>query len=406
MTKKILFISGSVGLGHVFRDLEIAKELRNQIHDIEIIWLAGEPALSFLIEHEETIHPENNRWTADTDMLENMSKVNAEKGKTFNTNAIKYLIKCRNNWKSNVNLFDEIMKKESYDLVVGDETYELSLALRNKIKITPTFVMIFDFIGIEAMSNNPIEKLIAYKLNYEWVQENKKVPKRVINSIFIGEPEDVPDKRFGFLMPNRRTSTIKRANFVGYILQFDPKSYENKCEIRKKQELSSHPLIVCSVGGTSIGLPILELCCQTFPLIKNKIPGVKMILVAGPRISAGNLKVPEGVIVKEYLPNLYEYFAASDLAIVQAGSSTTLELVALKKPFIYFPVEGHFEQQLHVAPRLERFNAGFKMQYSKTTPEMLAEKIISNIGAKINYPSIPLDGAKKTVKVLRQIIEG
>lgn len=406
MTRNILFISGSFGLGHVIRDLEIANELRNQIPDTKIFWIAGEPALSFLIEHGETIHPKNNGWIADTDLLENISKRSAEKGKVFHANAIKYLIKCRNNWKSNVNLFDEIMKKESYDLVVGDETYELSLALRNKITITPTFVIIFDFIGADAISNNPVEKLIVYKMNYEWVQENKKVPKRVITSIFIGEPEDVPDKRFGFLLPNRRASTIKRGNFVGYILHFDPKNYEEKYEIRKKPELDSHPLIVCSVGGTSIGLPLLELCCKTFPLIKNKIPGVKMILVAGPRISSGYLKVPEGVIVKEYLPDLYEYFAACDLAVVQAGSSTTLELVALKKPFIYFPVEGHFEQQLHVVPRLERFKAGVKMQYSKTTPEMLAEKIIANIGLKVNYPSIPLDGAKNTVKVLRQIIEG
>jgi predicted glycosyltransferase len=50
MTKKILFISSSVGLGHVVRDLEIAKELRNQIPDSEIIWLAGEPVRN-CIEH-------------------------------------------------------------------------------------------------------------------------------------------------------------------------------------------------------------------------------------------------------------------------------------------------------------------------------------------------------------------
>ena len=129
-----------------------------------------------------------------------------------------------------------------------------------------------------------------------------------------------------------------------------------------------------------------------------------MILVAGPRISSNDLNTSEGIILKEYVPQLYEYLAACDLAIVQGGSTTTLELVALKKPFIYFPVEGHFEQQLHVAPRLERFNAGLKMQFSKTTPAILAEKIISNIHKQVNYPSIPFDGAKNTVKILREII--
>ena len=79
MSKKILFISGSFGLGHVIRDLEIAKELRNQIPDTKIFWIAGEPALSFLIEQGETIHAKNNRWTADTDVLENISNRDAKK---------------------------------------------------------------------------------------------------------------------------------------------------------------------------------------------------------------------------------------------------------------------------------------------------------------------------------------
>jgi UDP-N-acetylglucosamine:LPS N-acetylglucosamine transferase len=131
-----------------------------------------------------------------------------------------------------------------------------------------------------------------------------------------------------------------------------------------------------------------------------------MVLVAGPRISTESLKRTKGLVVKEYVPDLYQHFAASDLAIVQGGSTTTLELTALNHPFIYFPIEGHAEQQLHVAPRLERFNAGIKMQFSKTTPEMLAEKVISNLGKKVNYPHIPLDGAKNTVRIIKQILVG
>jgi UDP:flavonoid glycosyltransferase YjiC (YdhE family) len=39
--KKILFISGSVGLGHVSRDLAIAAELRRISPDVEVSWLAA-----------------------------------------------------------------------------------------------------------------------------------------------------------------------------------------------------------------------------------------------------------------------------------------------------------------------------------------------------------------------------
>ena len=48
--KRILFISGSLGLGHITRDLAFANEIRRQLKDVEIHWLAAEPPLSVLAE--------------------------------------------------------------------------------------------------------------------------------------------------------------------------------------------------------------------------------------------------------------------------------------------------------------------------------------------------------------------
>ena len=47
--------------------------------------------------------------------------------------------------------------------------------------------------------------------------------------------------------------------------------------------------------------------------------------------------------VRGYVPNLYQHFAACDLAVVQGWGTTTLELTALSRPFLYFPREQHFE---------------------------------------------------------------
>ncbi|MFX0062539.1 MAG: glycosyltransferase [Candidatus Hermodarchaeota archaeon] len=62
-----------------------------------------------------------------------------------------------------------------------------------------------------------------------------------------------------------------------------------------------------------------------------------------------------------YVPNLYEHFAASDLVITQGGGTATLELTALKRPFIYFPIQEQFEQRIHIAERLVYHQAGVKM---------------------------------------------
>lgn len=407
MRKKNLFISGSVGLGHVVRDLVIAKELRNQIPEADIFWLASHPASSVLKEAGETLVPEAEKWAQESEGLENLNKECAEKGKVYNVNLAKYLFKAREAWSSNVKIFKQLIDREQFDIVIGDEAYEIAIALRdNIIKIKPTFVMIYDFIGLDTMTKNPLEKLIAYKTNKGWVRGHAKVPNSVITRIFIGELEDIPDKRFGFLLPNRRESIRGKYNFVGYILPFNPKEYTEKQKIRETLGYGEEPLVICATGGTKIGQPLLNLCAESFELIKDKIPELCMVLVAGPRISTELLKRTKNLVVKEYVPNLYQHFAASDLAIVQGGSTTTLELSALNRPFIYFPIEGHAEQQLHVAPRLERFNAGIKMQFSKTTPEMLAEKVISNIGKKVSYPSIPIDGAQNTVRIIKQILAG
>ncbi len=404
--KKILFISGSVGLGHVFRDLEIAHELRSQNPDIELHWLASEPASSVLSDSGEILHPLASKWAAQTNIMENLNLKSSRKGSPHMLNLAILLYEVRHAWNSNVKLLNEILNEENYDLVVGDEAYEIAIAVRDKvISLKQTFIMMYDFIGVDPITLNPLERLVAYKTNYGWAKGIKKAPDNVITRIFIGELEDVPNKRFGFLLPNRIENVRNNYNFVGYILPFDPAKYSDKSEIRRKMNYGNEPLIVCSVGGTSIGLPLLQLCCDAYQLMKDKIPKLKMVLAAGPRISPDRLKVPEGAEVHSYLAKLYEHFAACDLAIVQGGSTTTIELTALKVPFIYFPVERHCEQNLHVAPRLERLKAGVKMLYSGTTADLLAEKALSNIGKETNYGTVRTDGSKNTARIILNVLE-
>jgi UDP:flavonoid glycosyltransferase YjiC (YdhE family) len=100
---------------------------------------------------------------------------------------------------------------------------------------------------------------------------------------------------------------------------------------------------------------------------------------------------------------LYEHFAVCDLAIIQGGATSAVELAALKKPFIYFPLEKHFEQA-NVARILNERKIGVEMHYSKTTPEMLAEKITELTGTKVNYPDLPVNGAQKAAELISTLL--
>ena len=74
-----------------------------------------------------------------------------------------------------------------------------------------------------------------------------------------------------------------------------------------------------------------------------------------PRVAA---RSADGLEVRAYVHELYRHLAACDLAVVQGGLTTTMELTANRRPFLYFPLRHHFEQNFHVRHRLERYGAG------------------------------------------------
>jgi len=393
---RILFISGSLGLGHIIRDIEIAKELRKKNPDLHIDWIAAPPASTKLVEIGENLLPESKHYANENIIAESMSKNNQ-------LNLAHYIYNSQKAWEANVELFQTITNKTKYDLVIGDETYELFAGITTdpRIKNTP-FVMIFDFIGMDSTTTDPFEKIICYFFNYRWSKHHYH--NHMDLSLFIGEPMDVPDKSFGFLLPNRRSYAEKRMDFVGYIIPFNPEEYLDTDEMKKKLGYSQDPLVICTVGGTNIGKELLELCSESYSILRSEVKGIQMVVVAGPRIDKDALKVEPGITVHGYVQDLFMHIAAADVVITQGGGGTTLEVAALRKPFIYFPIEGHFEQEVHVAGRLERHGVGVRMKYSETTPEHLAIQTKSLIGMKPKC-SLPINGAEKAADLINNLLQ-
>lgn len=267
------------------------------------------------------------------------------------------------------------------------------------------FVMIFDFVGLDAMTKNPIERFGVYYYNRVWSRDYRLKRKPVYDlALFVGEEEDIPDKSFGLLLPNRREFAKAMYTFAGYIFPFEATQYYNKQQVRKKLGYGTEPLLICSSGGTAIGKELMELCGRAYLIAKEKIPDLRIILAAGPRLQSESLDLPDGIEVKGFIPRLYEHFAACDIAIVQGGATSTLELTALQKPFIYFPIEGHCEQE-NVSIMLKRHEAGIRLNFSQTTPEQLAERIIENIAKEIHYSDIPCNGAKISAEAITDLLK-
>jgi len=396
--KKVLFISGSLGLGHVLRDLTIARELRRRDSEVEISWLAAHPANAVLEEAGENLLPEAGQYANENIPAE-------ESAGRYQLNLLKYLTKAGKEWAQNVELFKQVTSKDSYGLVIGDETYEIFVALMDHPDLLQApFAAIYDFIGNDATSGNLLERFGTYMWCRVWAKSGKLFTCRKSLGLFVGELEDVPDRSLGFRLPNRRELARTHLNFTGYVLPFDPADFTDREAIRSRLGYDEAPLIICTIGGTAVGKDLLDLCGRAFPIIKEGIPDLHMVMVCGPRLDPQSLHVPDGIEVKGYVPALHEHLAACDLAITQGGGTTTLELTALQRPFLFFPLERHFEQEIHVAERLARHRAGVRMQFSQTTPESLAEVVVANIGQEVDYASISTDGAQKAAELINQFL--
>jgi len=353
----------------------------------DIEWIAGSPASEVLAAAGERFAPEQVKYRGETDLAEGV----ARNGRLSLT---AYVFRALVAWFHNARLIGRVASKGQFDVIVGNETYEIPVTNFLGIHVLPPipFVMMYDFWGLEVTSGNLLEQLGAWTLNLVWSQEWRVTARGRNAAVFFGEIADVPNRPFGFLLPNRRRSAENHVEFVGYPLPFDTKNIPHKEVLRRELGYGSGPLVICTVGGTSIGRDLLELCGRSFPLVASRVPDLHFVLVAGPRIDKESLDVPQGIDCRGMVPQLWRHLAACDLAVVQGGGTTTLELEALRVPFFFFPIEHHSEQEKSVAGRLARHGAGIRMRVLSTSPQQLADAIVANLGVNVSYPEIPSDG--------------
>ncbi len=193
--------------------------------------------------------------------------------------------------------------------------------------------------------------------------------------------------------------------FTDYVLPFDPAELADTAAIRRELGLDpDRPLIVGSVGGSGVGVNLLERIGRAFALLRAEVPEAQLLLVCGPRIAENSITPVEGMQVRGYVHDLFRTLACCDLAVVQGGLTTTMELIATRRPFIYVPLEDHFEQNHHVAHRLAGYGAPPPTPYVDTTPERLAAQMLERLGRPVSYAPVATDGAARAAGLIAPLL--
>jgi pimeloyl-ACP methyl ester carboxylesterase/predicted glycosyltransferase len=164
------------------------------------------------------------------------------------------------------------------------------------------------------------------------------------------------------------------------------------------------PVVVVTVGGSGVGETLLRTVLDAFPRARKEVDGLRMLVVCGPRIDARDLPRHDGVDLRGYVDDLPAHLLACDAAVVQGGLTTTMELVACRRPFVYVPLAEHFEQQRHVRHRLDRYRAGRCLDPASLDPEVVADALADQLRTPVDYLPVATDGAERAAAVLADLL--
>lgn len=398
--KRALYLSSPIGLGHGRRDIAIAQELRKLCPDIRVDWLAQDPVTQLLGANGETIHPASA-------LLANESRHIEEEAGEHDLHAFQALRRMDEILIANFMVFQEVLEQQHYDLVIADEAWDVDHYWHEHPELKQTQLAWFtDFVGFIPMPQGGAhEAYLTADYNAEMINHIERSPHLRDRAIFVGCPDDIVDGTFGADLPTIRDWTEEHFDFCGYITGFDPKSLGTRAELRERFGYQDGERVcIVTVGGSGVGGHLLRRIINSYPATKQRLPELRMIVVAGPRIDPASLEATHGVEIRAFVPDLHAHLAACDLALVQGGLTTSMELAAAKTPFLYFPLHNHFEQNFHVHHRLQRYGAGRRMDYATVDPDQISQAIIEEIGKPADVRDVETDGAARAAAMVADLL--
>jgi pimeloyl-ACP methyl ester carboxylesterase/predicted glycosyltransferase len=401
--RRALFVSSPIGLGHSLRDVAIARELRTLHPDLEIQWLAQDPVTRVLEARGETVHPASRLLAGESAHIE--SEAGEHDLHVFQAwrNMDEILL-------ANFMVLHDVLEAEPCDLVIGDEAWETDYYLHENPELKRTaFAWLTDFVGWLSMDPDPAsrEARLTADYNAEMIEQVARFPRIRDRALFVGGRDDVVDRPFGPGLPGIREWTGAHYDFPGYVLPFDPAEFADRDGLRARLGFRPDERVVfAAVGGTAVGQHLLRKVVAASPQMRQRVPDLRLIVVTGPRIDPAGLPPTPGVEYRRFVPDLYAHLAGCDLAIVQGGLSTCMELTATKRPFLYFPLRNHFEQSIHVPHRLARYGAGVRMDYAEADPEVLAHAVAEGLKRPVAYRDVETGGARRAAELIAPLLEG
>ena len=278
--RRALYVPSAIGLGHVRRDLAIADELRRRRPDLHIDWLAQEPVAAVLAARGERVHPASRLRVSETAHLES-------EGGEHTLNAFEAVRRMDEIHVANFMVFADLVEDERHDLWIADEGWEIDHFLHDhpELKRAP-YAWLSDFVGwLPLPEGGDREAALTDDWNAERVERMWRLPRLRDRSLFVGNPADLVEVPLGAGLPTVREWALERYRCTGWVTAAASPSTIGRADLRDMLGYAPDERVcVVAIGGTALGAHLLRRVAASFPGMSERVPGLRMVLVAGPRI--------------------------------------------------------------------------------------------------------------------------
>ena len=300
------------------------------------------------------------------------------------------------------------LDEERYDLVVADEAWDVDYFLHENPRGQAGAPRVDDRLRrLAAHARRRCRRGGATAdYNAEMIEQRARFRGCATGRSSSATPRTSSTTSFGPGLPLIRDWTSENFDFAGYVTGFEPTPLGVAVLLRA--ELGYRPderVCVVTVGGSGVGGALLRRVLDAVPLVRAAADDLRFVVVTGPRIDPESLPSVPGVEVRGLLPDLVDHLAVCDVAVVQGGLSTTMELTANRRPFVYVPLRRHFEQNLHVRHRLEGYGAGHLSRVRRgQRPGRSCGCDPHRAGPRRRYKPVETDGAAKAAALIAALL--
>jgi predicted glycosyltransferase len=191
--------------------------------------------------------------------------------------------------------------------------------------------------------------------------------------------------------------------YTGYIAKRPPANARRQIRTRLKI-MDKDPLIIASAGGGGVGKPLLESAIYAFKKF-GRDSSARLLVYTGPYIAEKDFAylkslANQRIKVEKFTSDFLAFMAAADLSISMGGYNTSMDIITCGVPALVWPF-GHNREQRLRAQRLAERGALKILKEEHLQPDCLADIVAQTLSetrpAKLD---IDLDGAIHTARWL------